>query len=57
MRIYDKNGNLIEKDGEKTDNIHRKNIGDKTAEKLRNGEIQEFLARVFDIELENGGSE
>ena len=48
----DKYGNLLEKEGEKTDNIHRNNIGEETAQLLRDGKIQEYLARIHDIDLE-----
>ena len=55
MKIDSITGEILEKNGVKSDSINRKNIGEETKEKLREAEtvkdIKEYLARIHDIDL------
>lgn len=56
MRKEDKYGNVLEVDGDKTEVIHRSNIGEETKQILREAEtieeIKEYLGRLHKIDLE-----
>jgi len=52
VKKLNKHGETLEVDGEKVNTLIKENIGEETKQLLKDGKIQEYLARIHDIDLE-----